>query len=61
MNEPKSRIEIQNYVELSDKKNFINTILNPLLDSELLLTTQKSQFAPNQKYYTNKEKIRHKI
>lgn len=59
MNEPKSRQEIQNYIELSDRKNFVSTILNPLLDSELLLPTQKSQFAPNQKYYTNKDKIKY--
>ena len=59
MNEPKSRQEIQNYIELSDRKNFVSTILNPLLDSELLLSTQKSQFAPNQKYYTNKDKIKY--
>ena len=59
MNEPKSRQEIQNYIELSDRKNFVSIILNPLLDSELLLPTQKSQFAPNQKYYTNKDKIKY--
>jgi len=58
---PKSRQEIQEFLELSDRKNFIYTILNPLLDSELLLTTQASPNAPNQKYYTNKEKIRYKV
>lgn len=55
---PKSRKEIQDYLELADRKNFIYGILNPLLDADLLLTTQKSVNAPNQKYYTNKEKLK---
>lgn len=58
--EPKSRQEIQDFLELYDRKNFIYSILNPLVDSELLLLTQQSRNAPNQKYYTNKERIRFK-
>ena len=54
----KSRNEIQEYLELSDRKSFVTAILNPLLDSELLLPTQPSVFAPNQKYITNKDKLR---
>lgn len=57
LNEPKSRQEIQNYIELSNKNYFLNYILNPLLDYELLLSNQNSLRAPNQKYYTNKDKI----
>ena len=57
LDSPKSRQEIQNYLELTDRKNFIYGILNPLLDAELILTTQKSVNAPNQKYYTNKDKL----
>ena len=55
---PKSRQEIQEYLELADRKNFIYGILNPLLDADLILTTQKSINAPNQKNYTNKEKLK---
>lgn len=58
MDEPKSRSEIQEYIGLADRKSFVSSILNPLLDKELLLTTQSAINAPNQKYYTNKEKIR---
>ena len=58
MESPKSRQEIQEYLELYDRKNFIYSILNPLVDSELLLLTQQSRNAPNQKYYTNKERLR---
>ena len=54
----KSRNEIQEYLELSDRKSFVTAILNPLLDSELLLPTQPSVFAPNQKYIANKDKLR---
>lgn len=54
----KSRNEIQEYLKLSDHKSFVTAILNPLLDSELLLPTQPSVFAPNQKYIANKDKIR---
>ena len=59
MNEPKSRQEIQNLIDLSNRSHFVESILNPLLNSELLLTTKDSPNAPNQKYYTNKEKIKY--
>lgn len=59
MNEPKSRQEIQNHIDLSNRSHFVESILNPLLNSELLLTTKDSPNAPNQKYYTNKEKIKY--
>ena len=58
LDNPKSRQEIQDFIELSDKKHFVNSILNPLLDSELLIPTQEYAKSPNQKYYTNKNKIR---
>ena len=58
LDDPKSRQEIQDFIELSDKKHFVNSILNPLLDSELLIPTQEYAKSPNQKYYTNKNKIR---
>ena len=59
MNEPKSRQEIQDYIDLSNRSHFVESILNPLLNSELLLTTKDSPNAPNQKYYTNKDKIKY--
>ena len=58
LDDPKSRQEIQDFIELSDKKHFVSSILNPLLDSELLISTQEYAKSPNQKYYTNKNKIR---
>ena len=58
MESPKSRQEIQDFLELYDRKNFIYSILNPLVDAELLLLTQQSRNAPNQKYFTNKERLR---
>ena len=59
MDEPKSRQEIQDYIDLSNRSHFVESILNPLLNSELLLTTKESFNAPNQKYYTNKDKVRY--
>ena len=59
MNEPKSRQEIQEYINLSNRSHFVESILNPLLNSELLLTTKESPNAPNQKYYTNKDKVKY--
>ena len=56
--EPKSRIEIQNYIHITNRSYFVISVLNPLLDSELLLTTQEAKNAPNQKYYTNKDRVR---
>ena len=58
LDEPKSRLEIQNYIELSNRSHFVDSILNPLLNCELLLPTKESRNAPNQKYYTNKEKLK---
>ena len=55
---PHSRAEIQNYIGLSNRVYFISSVLNPLLDAELLLTTQEARNAPNQKYYSNKDKIK---
>ena len=57
LDEPKTRLEIQNYINLSDRKYFVSSILNPLIDFGLLLTTQKSSRAPNQQYYTNPKKV----
>lgn len=54
------RKEIQEYIDLSNRSHFVESILNPLLNSELLLTTKESPNAPNQKYYTNKDKIKYK-
>lgn len=56
---PKSRLEIQALIGRSDCKNFLGSILNPLLDKGLLLTTEESLNAPNQKYYTNTDRIRY--
>ena len=51
--EPKSRKEIMEFIGISHRNHFAYDILNPLLDNNLLLTTQKAIKAPNQKYYTN--------
>lgn len=58
MDVPRTRNEIQEFIQLSDRKYFVANILNPLLDKELLLTTQEATNAPNQKYYTNKSRLR---
>ncbi len=57
LEEPKSRMEIQEYLGLKNRKSFVSSILNPLLDLELLIPTSSSPYASNQKYYTNKSKL----
>lgn len=50
---PKSRQEIQTFIEIKDSKHFRSRILNPLIKGGLLkLTIPDKPTSPNQKYYT---------
>ncbi|WP_420797516.1 Fic family protein [Acetobacterium fimetarium] len=50
---PKSRQEIQAFVEIKDLKHFRSRILNPLIKGGLLkLTIPDKPTSPNQKYYS---------
>ena len=50
--EPRSRNEIQEFLELKDVKHFRESILNPLIEQGLLLLTEPEKpTSPNQKYY----------
>lgn len=49
---PKSRQEIQTFVEIKDSKHFRSRILNPLIKGGLLkMTIPDKPTSPNQKYY----------
>ncbi len=51
---PRSRDEIQAYIQISDREHFRLSILQPLLLSgKLLPTIPDKPTSPKQKYYTN--------
>jgi ATP-dependent DNA helicase RecG len=53
--EPRSRKEIQEFLELKDRRYFANSILKPLVKGNLLnLTMPDKPTSPNQKYYSNR-------
>lgn len=53
--EPKSRKEIQEFLELKNRKYLTNNILRPLVKGNLLnLTMPDKPTSPNQKYYSNR-------
>jgi len=50
---PRSRAEMQEYMELSHRENFRTNILNPLIKGGLLkLTVPDKPTSPKQKYYS---------
>ena len=52
---PRSRNEIQEFMNLSDRGHFRKTILNPLIKGGLLKPTIPDKpTSPNQKYYSEK-------
>ena len=52
---PRSREEIQNFLELKHRRHFNNTILKPLIkQGKLLLTIPDKPTSPKQKYYSKK-------
>lgn len=55
---PKSKIEIMSHIKMNNEAHFRKQILKPLLEHKLLLTTQASLNAPNQKYFTNLKKVK---
>ena len=53
--EPKSRKEIQEFLELKNRKYLTNNILRPLVKGNLLnLTMPDKPTSPNQKYCSNR-------
>ncbi|HKM36545.1 MAG TPA: ATP-binding protein [Thiopseudomonas sp.] len=51
--QPKSRNEIQEHLDLKHREHFRRAILNPLLDSgQLLRTIPDKPTSPNQQFYT---------
>ena len=53
--EPKSRKELQEFLELKNRKYLTNNILRPLVKGNLLnLTMPDKPTSPNQKYYSNR-------
>jgi ATP-dependent DNA helicase RecG len=56
-NEPRTREEIQNYINIKNRDYFRKGILNPLLEKNLLLPTISGKpSSPKQKYYSIKQK-----
>ena len=54
--EPKSRIEIQTFLNLKDREHFRKAILLPLIESgQLLLTLPDKPTSPKQQFYTAPE------
>lgn len=54
--EPRSRVEIQEYMGLKDREYFRLEILNPLIhEGKLHLTIPDKPTSPNQKYYSRSE------
>jgi len=52
--EPRSRVEIQEFMGLKDREYFRLEILNPLIrEGKLLLTIPEKPTSPNQKYYSH--------
>jgi len=50
---PKTREEIQNYIDIKDREYFRKEILNPLIKQKLLFMTDPNKpKSPNQKYYS---------
>lgn len=53
--EPKTRLEIQNFLNIKSRSYFSQKVLNPLIKSGLLkLTIPDKPKSPNQKYYSNR-------
>jgi len=53
--EPKTRKEIQQFLDIKDRKYLANSILKPLIKGNLLnLTMPDKPTSPNQKYYSNR-------
>ena len=51
--EPKTRTEIQEYLELKNRDHFRKAILNPLLESgQLIMSIPDKPTSPKQKFYT---------
>jgi ATP-dependent DNA helicase RecG len=51
--EPKTRTEIQEYLDLKNRDHFRKSILNPLIESgKLLRTIPDKPTSPNQQFYT---------
>lgn len=53
--EPRSRVEIQEYIGINDREHFRKTLLNPLVKGGLLkMTLLEKPTSKNQKYYSKK-------
>ena len=53
--EPKTRLEIQKFLNIKSRSYFSQKVLNPLIKSGLLkLTIPDKPKSPNQKYYSNR-------
>lgn len=53
--EPKTRVEMQAFMKLKDKKNFVKNYINPMLESGLLEMTEPDKpKSSNQKYIAKK-------
>lgn len=61
INNPKSKIEIMSHIKMNNEAHFRKQILKPLIEHKLLLTTQASLNAPNQKYFTNLKKVKNQF
>lgn len=58
--EPRSRVEIQEFMGLKDREYFRLEILNPLIrEGKLLLTIPEKPTSPNQKYYSKPKDPNH--
>ena len=56
--EPKTRKEIQEFLDIKDRKYLANSILKPLIKRDILkLTKPDKPTSPNQKYYSEKQII----
>jgi ATP-dependent DNA helicase RecG len=56
-NAPKSRAEIQKLTSYQSPKGVIENVISPLLKAGLLISTSPGR-ASNQKYFTNKDKVK---
>lgn len=54
----RSKKEIMSHIGVANEAYFRKEILKPLVDEKLLLPTQQSSTAPNQKYKTNKTLVK---
>lgn len=60
LNGPKTREEICKLTPYKSKSSFLVSVLNPLLEAKLLLPTTSFKTSPNNKYFTNLDKVKRK-